>query len=455
MKQFVVLSFSLLALLAGCSKINDSKAEASIEEQVETPVDNTVLIPNQDVEYGFLSSEAPDSLSGAEVENVGKVNTFAVSMAKQFLKTVASNYVFSPVSLAYILGMLSDGATGQTRDEICAVLGFGEDNQQEINEFCRDLIVLSSRNTSETEVLELANTCVADNHFPMKEEYRKDLHNYYDALVRNLDFLEDDTVGYINKWAEDHTGGRINKVVDEVNGVMCLVNGMYFKGLWSEPFGSVAQQEKFYKETGETLKVSMMSNLCKAARYYKGNGFQVATMDYGTLGPSDYSMSVFLPDKPETINGIDRPGFYEGVTVATMLSRLDGETISKAITSSEDAWVYIQLPKYEINTDKSVVYDFKTMGIKTMFNEFGANFSKITDEQIHVSDIKHVASIKIDEKGTEAAVVSNADLSYATDDLVNDVPPIIYFIANHPFIFVISERTTGAILFMGCYREPI
>ena len=451
MKRIIILTIGLLVLLPGCNKINGNGEEAPVEE----PVENTDVIPIQDVEYGFLSDGAPEELSASEQENVCSVNTFAMTAARQFGKTVAGNYVFSPVSLAYLLGMLSDGAAGQTRDEICAALGFGAEDQQEINEFCRDLMVLTKRNSSETEVLELANTCVADNEFRMKEDYRKSLHNYYDALVRNFDFLKDDVAGYINNWASDHTNGHVNNIVDQVKkeDVMFLVNGMYFKGKWAQPFSPGVRQETFYKETGEKESVDMMAALFKNARYYKGDGFQVATLDYGQAEPADYSMSFFLPDIGK---GAFLPGFYDGVTLAVMLSRLDGGAIAKALSSSEKAWVYIQIPKYKIITDKSIIYDFKSLGMGTMFNDKAADFSHMSSGQraLYVSEMRHVASISIDENGCEAAAVSNAVLS---DPIApppsGDTPPIIEFTADHPFMFLITERSTGAILFMGCYKE--
>ena len=452
MKKYLALIIGALTLLPACNKIDDEAEGVPVEEPVvEVPQTSSETVPNQDVEYGFLSDEAPETLSATENENVLKVNTFAVSAARQFGKTVAGNYVFSPVSLAYLLGMLSNGAAGATRDEICAALGFGAENQQDINEFCRDLMVLTSRNTTETEVLEIANTCVADNQFPMIEEYRKDLHNYYDALVRNMDFTNKEGVAdYINDWASEHTHGRIKKVVDKVNGVMCLVNGMYFKGKWATPFVLGPWQEKFIKETGEKLNVDMMHIFLDNGRYYKGKGFQAVTIDYGKEQPSNYSMSFFLPDKG---NGIEWPGFYEGVTVSTMLSNLNGEALSNAITSSKECLLYIQIPPFEIKMDKSIVYDFKTLGMNTMFEELGADFSRMTERPAFVTDVKHVASIKVDENGSEATAISHADIDYASDPEPDDeAPKIIYFIADHPFMFVITENTTGAIMFMGCYR---
>ena len=146
MKKYLALIIGALTLLPACNKIDDEAEGVPVEEPVvEVPQTSSETVPNQDVEYGFLSDEAPETLSATENENVLKVNTFAVSAARQFGKTVAGNYVFSPVSLAYLLGMLSNGAAGATRDEICAALGFGAENQQDINEFCRDLMVLTSR----------------------------------------------------------------------------------------------------------------------------------------------------------------------------------------------------------------------------------------------------------------------------------------------------------------------
>ena len=398
---------------------------------------NSSDVTKQDVEYGFLSAGAPEALTKAEQENVAKVNTFALSMASQLNKSEKAGFVFSPISLAYLLGMVSDGAAGETRAEICKVLGFGFDNQQEINEFCRDLIVLTSR--SESETLKLANTCVADCRFPVKEEYRKELHNYYDAMVRNFDFSQDDVAGYINQWASEHTNGKISKVTDRVSGWLCLANAMYFQGEWScsfDPF--LTGNQPFYKEDGsrEDVKMMKMLNRSKIIKYYKGDDFQVATLGYGQKMIADYSMSIFLPDT--------------GTSLSELLSGFDGDKVSSTLSSAKGACVELIIPKFNVGMERSIVDDAKALGINSIFDD-SANFSRMTTESVCVTEMKHFARVTVDESGTEASAVSYAEFD-PTAPPPDDGQGLIHFTADHPFLFVITENTTGAILFMGCYR---
>jgi len=395
--------------------------------------------PDQDVEYGFLSDGAPEALTKAAQENVARVNTFALSMASQLNKSEENSFVFSPISLAYLLGMVSDGAAGETRAEICKVLGFGSDNQQEINEFCRDLIVLTSRNASKTEILELANACVADNLFPLREEYRKDLHNYYDAFVRNFDFSQDDVTGYINQWASEHTNGKIAKVTDRVKGSLCLANAIYFRGKWYCHFDpSLTDNRPFYKEDGSGEDVSMMNMLDRNGiiKYYKGDVFQMVTLGYGEKETADYSMSLFLPNT--------------GTSLTEMLSGLDGDTVSNALSSAKGSCVELTIPKFNVGLERSIIDDAKAIGIKTIFDGT-ADFSRMTTMGVFVSEMKHIAKVTVDEYGTEASAVSYAELG-ETDGPPDDGKDLIKFIADHPFMFLIAENTTGAILFMGCVR---
>lgn len=392
--------------------------------------------------YDFLSSEAPAALTSAQKEKVSALNAFAFSFAGLMDgKKGNDSYVFSPVSLAYLLGMISEGADGATRQEICTSLGFGPDSQQEINEFCRDLMVLASKAASKDEVLQIANVAVLNNDFKLLESYRKSVKNYYDASAFNLDFATQDVAGYVNRWASKHTNGVIDKVLNDVDPATraILMNALYFKAQWMIPFDDYFTAEgEFTGADGKVRKEMMMksdSNLFRF-RYAKMDGFSALRMEYGSsyVKEGNYCMYILLPDK--------------GVSATQLQGKLDKSAWAKMKSSLKYEYAYIKLPKFEVELDEDLNDMLETLGIKKMFSS-SANFSRMSEESLYVDYVKQVAKINVNETGTVAAAVSVAGMDGSTG---LEPPKPVAFIADHPFLFAIEEKTTGTILFMGSYK---
>ena len=181
--------------------------------------------------------------------------------------------------------MIAEGADGATRQEICTSLGFGPDSQQEINEFCRDLMVLASKAASKDEVLQIANVAVLNKDFKLLESYRKSVKNYYDASAFNLDFATQDVAGYVNRWASEHTNGVIEKVLNNVDPTTraILMNALYFKAQWMIPFDEYYTAEgDFTGADGKVRKEMMMKSEPNDFKYAKQDGFSALRMEYGS-----------------------------------------------------------------------------------------------------------------------------------------------------------------------------
>ena len=205
------------------------------------------------------------------MEKVALVNNFAFSFARQMdLAMGQESYVLSPVSMAYLLGMLANGADGATRSEICSAIGFGENGQDPINEFCRNLIVLSKQSASNDEQLDLADVIVLNNDKAHKitlyDDYRKQVKNYYDADAVDYDFKEGDVAKLINSWANERTHGLIPQFLDESqdysNQSAFFVNALYFKANWALPFDEYSTiEDDFTSSTGNKRQVEMMNKM--------------------------------------------------------------------------------------------------------------------------------------------------------------------------------------------------
>ena len=395
-------------------------------------------------DYPFLSSEAPSSLSSSEKVLLASLTDFSFAFASKVSQLKGEeSYIVSPVSLAYLLGMLSEGATGETRKEILSALGFKDDAQLSLNEFCRDLMVLSSKAAGKDEVLEIANAGVLNSGFQLLESYKESVKNYYDASAVNMDFVSEDVVGYINRWSSRHTHERIKEVIDYVDPLSRAVfmNALYFKASWAICFDKAATRNaSFTTENGVSRTVPMMlhKDQYSSFRYADMGTFKAVKLSYGTPiyeREGNYSMTILLPS--------------EGVTVDNVLSGLDADKWSMLQSSFTRRAVDLQIPRFEASFNGNLNDLLIELGVKSMFNN--ADFSRMSQEPLFISIVKQVANITVDESGTEAAAVTIASMDMEGPS--GETPDFVVFHADHPFLFAITENTTGAILFMGCYKE--
>ena len=473
----ITLIFLLGALLLGCEKVNEGPEKNSApdnteinaqvpgtndsEEQPADNNDNQDTPDNQgnqeeqqnngngqeedqfdeDSDYEFLASAAPASLSAEDQTRLARVNDFAFTMAGLLADMEAGeSYVYSPVSLSFLLGMLSEGAAGTTREEITAAMGFGKSGQDAMNEFCRNLMVIAATAATGDEKFELANAAVLNKGFTLLESYKKSTKNYYDAFVTTKDFEKDNVIGYVNKWASRHTHGRIEEVLKTLDPTACaiLMNALYFKAGWHEVFDSYfTKEEGFTRADGQKKTVKMMrrKDMFVSTPYATGKDFAAVRLDYGNPNsptPGNYSMTIILPD--------------EGKSATDVLGSFDHDSWAALQASFSSQTVDLKLPRFDVASGMELNDILKEMGITSMFAN--ADFSNMTEQAVYISLVKQVANISVDESGTEAAAVSVAVFDGASPE----PPTFIPFHADHPFIFAITENTTGAILFLGCYR---
>lgn len=395
--------------------------------------------------YEFRASEAGAELSAEEQGFVGDLNSFSFSLAKKVEESKSSeSYVFSPVSVSYVLGMLANGAAGRTRDEILGVLGPDFKDVTAFNVFCRDLIVLSSKRAGEGETLELANFVLADNDFPILESYAETVKSYYDAAVANMGFTNTGKVQqYVNDIVSDKTHGNIKNVLnaEDLSSAACILfNTLYFKADWAKQFpAELTSKADFTGESGAKRKEDMMSNkFYGGVGYAEADGYQILTMPFGKKDVAgNYLCSFILPGEGKTI-----------VDAISMMSRTKW-TPSPSKPDGVDA-VHVKIPKFKVSLSERFNEILKDLGMTSAFDD-GANFSNLSSVTTAVSLFRHASTLSIDEAGAEASAVSVAVLDEGSSGSGSS-EVIKYFHAEHPFLIVITEKTSGAILFMGCYR---
>lgn len=370
------------------------------------------------------------SLTSAEQLMLEENTDFAFRFFKQVCTTEDEkpNLFISPLSASLCLSMSANGAEGNTLAEIQNAIGFSA-SLNEMNTYNRKLVsaLLDLDNTTK---LGIANSIWLRQDFKLMESFVDVNKKMYDAQVERLDFNSSKATDVINNWCAEKTNNCIPKVLNSISpdARMILMNALYFKGTWKEKFSIKDTESKaFTNSNGAEVKVNMMQK-SGYFNYAQNDLFEIAEFPYGNEA---FSMVVFLP--------------MEGKSLDTGLSHLTGENWIQWQTEMTDRVLSVEMPRFNVEYDKVLNDDLKSLGMKDAFIPTSANFGKIsTEESLAISLLKQVTFLSVDEEGTEAAAItgSNIATSPGPDDVVS-------FTMNRPFIFMIKEKSTGAILFMG------
>lgn len=359
-------------------------------------------------------------------------NAFAFEFIDRINAVEDSDFVISPLSMQFLLGMLLDGAQNATADEICSVLGYGAGDVAAVNEYCLSMLSqLPSLDKKTT--LQIANAIFVNDKFPLLGSYKSAVGNYYLAEVANLDFANGDkSLKTINSWCSDKTNGMIPKVLDEVSEDMLayLFNALYFKSQWKEKFPKAGtSDEPFTTEDGSVRKVPMMKNN-ETFVYQDNDDFRALSLPYGN---GAFCMMVIMPQDGKTL-----------MDVSSALKSIDWRGFLEGMISCEvDLW----LPKFQTKYSKCLNELLSDMGMPSAFDAKRADFKAMSDYALCLSFVRQDAVIKVDEEGSEAAAISSAGMK-----LTSACPgKQIEFHADRPFLYLITESSSGAILFAGKY----
>ena len=410
----IILAAALAALACiSCEKTTGQKPDPEEStETAENPEDN----PLQKIEL--------DTRSEAFVRQ-GK--TFAFEFLRRVNEGRKKSFVISPLSMQFLLGMILDGAQGETADEICWVLGYEAGDIRAINAFASSMLEQLPAVDKET-ALSIADAVFVNDRCSILDSYRTSVVQNYDATVSDLDFSDvGEATNRINQWCSDHTNGMITHVLDQVDASVLayLMNAVYFKSRWKEPFpADDTSQEKFLDEEGKESMVPMMRNT-GAFLFQENEYFSAVRLPYGN---GAFQMTVILPQK--------------GKVIQDAVSVLDAHGWSEITGRWSKREVDVWLPKFETKFHIDLNQLLREMGMPTAFDELKADFRAMSAQALFLSQVMQDAVIKVDEEGTEAAAVS-------TGFMETSLPQYTMFHADHPFLYLITESSTGAILFAG------
>ena len=380
----------------------------------------------------------PRELSTTEQAIAQGSNAFAFSLLRAVNRTFADSNVFiSPLSASMALGMALNGTATETHAEMRTALGVTSGTMAEVNQGYKALIELL-RGLDPNVDFRIANAVwYRDTFGPhIEQSFLDATRTFFDASAAGLDFTSPQAVTTINDWVNSSTNGRISKMVDQIPPeiVMYLMNAIYFKGNWREQFDKAhTVPAEFTTHNGERLTAQMMS---------RRGGFRVRRLSAGTLGAElpyggdAFVMTAILPPENADIN--------------TFIDALTPQLLQALTSEMSDAPMLLHLPKFRLSWEDELNDELKSLGMQRAFIPDGADFTPLSaslGRNLYVSKVRQKTFVDVNEEGTEAAAVTSVEIG------VTSAPSSVDF--NRPFVFVIRERLSGTILFIGKIVRPV
>lgn len=384
------------------------------------------IIINREGFKGTSSSGLIDSKSGNHVVDTD----FSMKFLK--LENNKQNMIYSPLSIKYALGMLNEGANGNTKTQIENVIG--------------DLNLTKYNNIDK--VLSLANAVYIRDTYSkyVKEDYTKILAEKYNAEI-NYDSFSN--ANNINNWIENKTLGIIKNMlqdgmVQNPDTKMLLINALAIDMEWKNPFKSDSTGgEDFYLEDGSNMTATTMhmKTTSDSVSYYKNKDITALTMDLEQYDDIQLEFVAIMPEE-------NLSDYIETFTIEDFDNIIEKSTLASKTKNG----VRISIPKFSFDYDLKLKNDLIELGITDAFDENLANFSNMADTELYVSDVLHKANIDFTERGIKAAAVTVAKIE-VTSMLAEEDKPIEIKI-DKPFLYVIRDKNTGEIWFVGTVYEP-
>ncbi|CAI9106581.1 OLC1v1005769C1 [Oldenlandia corymbosa var. corymbosa] len=380
---------------------------------------------------------------------ISNQNDVGVALAKPIiLEKMKENAdcVFSPLSLNVLLSFVAAGAKGSTQHELLSFLK--STSLEQLNSLSAVLVnsVLVDGSRCGGPRLSFVNGAWVDQSLSFKPEFKNISDNVYKACSEQVDFAKhaEKVRAEVNNWVEKETNGLIKDLIPDnaVNNEtrLILANALYFKGVWEQKFeASVTKEHDFLLLNGGTIKVPFMTSW-KRQYISVYNGFKVLRLPYqqGQEMNRHFSMYIYLPDYKDGLQDlvqkvVSQSGFFKHHLPRE--KKLVGD---------------FRIPKFKISYGIEASGVLKYLGLVLPFTE---GLDDMVNCNLAVSQVYHKSFIEVNEQGTEAAAASAAVMSFGCAAVA--VPEqVVDFVADHPFLFIITEDRTGSLLFMGSVVNP-
>lgn len=390
-------------------------------------------------------------------------NRFACALFAELSRVNSGNLFFSPASISTALAMTLAGARGETAAEMKQALRLTQEGQQLHESFHH---LLTETRTGGVE-LNVANQLWGQAGYQFLAPFLETVRDYYNGGLQSVDFQGDpgDAAAQINQWVSQETRGKITEVASPLSfnelTRLVLVNAIYFKGTWEEEFEpELTRDEPFHISAEQQMPVPMMHQT-NTFGYYENELVQVLELPYRQRnvsmqpveaedgrfymaaqeipgGGSDFSMCIILPRQQRALQTVE--------------SELNSETLNHWLNTNHRE-VIVSLPRFQLELEYELNAPLQALGMQQAFNLNVADFSGISDdpEGLFIGSVLHKTFVDVNETGTEAAAATAIMIAGA--GAMEPEPPIV-FRADHPFLFLIRDRQTRLIYFMGRYQQP-
>jgi serine protease inhibitor len=372
-------------------------------------------------------------------------NVFAFKMYER-LKKGDKNLFFSPYSLSSALAMVYAGARGETEKQMTEALCFTLGQQKLHSSFkALDSQLMGTEEDRQYVVLNIANSLWSQRGYKLQDSFLNEIKTHYGASVNTVDFKGAPLLAVkdINQWAVEKSKGIFKDLIsaDQIDKTtrLILINAAYFKGNWNDRFeAQLTKDAPFHLSSQKSVQIPMMNqnNDFDCAEFAS---FQMIELPYQG---SDISMFVLLPKEIDGIQNLE--------------AQISTKNLKQWMEKLKEREVILSFPKFKMTFHLELKRYLKAIGMVEAFDDSRANFSGISEnrrEPLYLQEAIQRAYINVDERGTEAAA-----LTYLTafgGAAPTQSPPLpVVFKADHPFVYLIQDKKTGAILFMGRIMDP-
>ena len=415
-------------LLSGCG--------GSSQEQAEPPR----LLTTVSVAKSAVARDMNPTVSAADLDAAVAGNTaFGIKAMEAADPAHTSNAILSPYSITQALALAAVGANGSTRTEIETAMSFSLPQERlnpALNKIELLLAAKARGGTGSTPSMNIVNTVWSQQGYALQPAFLDTIALNFGAGVRQLDFQHASEAARtnINSYIAEQTHDRITELIPggavDANTRVVLTNAIWFKADWATGFkDSATANEPFTAAGGTASNVPFMH---RTGRMAAAQAADFDAVDLPYMG-GQLSMTLILPAK----------GSFDA-----FLSGLNPARLKQVTSALQDSLVELSMPKFEINTQPDMSGALRAFGMHDAFDPARADFSNLNGARdLYVAGVFHKAYIGVDERGTEAAVATGVAFEIAAVEFFPEAPRQIKF--NRPFIFLIRDRETGLILFMG------
>lgn len=366
--------------------------------------------------------------------------TFAIRLLKILCQNNPSkNVCYSPVSISSALAMVLLGAKGDTAVQMSQALGLN--TEEDIHQGFQEL--LSNLNKpSRKYSLRMANRLFAENTSKILPTYKESCLQFYHSELEQLSFAKapEKSRKRINTWVSKQTEGKIPELLSDGSvdseTRLVLVNALYFKGKWHQPFNKGDTREMPFKINKKEEKPVQMMYQEDTFNLAHVNEVQAQVLEIPYKG-LELSLLVLLPN-----DGVDLSKVENSLTFEKLMAWTKPD-----IMKSTDVEVF--LPKFKLQEDYDMESVFQHLGMVDVFQGSKADLSGMSPERdLRLSKFVHKSVVEVSEEGTEAAAASSAVIEFCCACIVPT------FCADRPFLYFIRHNKTNSLLFCGRFSSP-